>query len=76
MSLHHSVETHQQLVQRVEATTGRPLPQWFRDIDEGPSLLRFEERVNWLRDEHGLSHGYATAIVHEHDRARASRRQG
>ena len=73
MSLHHSQETHKQLLSRLPKTTGRELPEWFRALEDGPGLLRFEERVNWLRDEHNLSHGYATAIVHEHDRVRAHR---
>jgi hypothetical protein len=29
--------------------------------------------VNWLRAEYGLSHGHATAIVHEHNLVRAHR---
>ena len=53
MSLHHSEETHQQLVARIPGATGRNLPEWFRELEEGPGLMRFEERVNWLRDEHG-----------------------
>jgi hypothetical protein len=57
----------------VAKATGRELPEWFKALEAGPSLLRFDERVNWLRDEHSLSHGYATAIVHEHDRVRAHR---
>ena len=73
MSLNHSQKTHQNLVARIPAATGRDLPEWFRALEDGPAFLRFEERVNWLRDEHGLSHGYATAIVHEHDRRRAAR---
>ena len=73
MSLHHSAQTHQQLVDKVPACTGRPLREWFRELDAGPSLLRFDERVNWLRDEHGIAHGHATAIVHEHDLQRAHR---
>jgi hypothetical protein len=73
MSLHHSQETHKQLVARVPQATGRDLREWFRALEAGPGLLRFEERVNWLRDEHNLSHGYATAIVHEHDLVRAHR---
>jgi hypothetical protein len=73
MSLHHSEETHQQLLARVPQATGRELPEWFRALEAGPSLLRFEERVNWLRDEHDLAHGHATAIVHEHDKRRAQR---
>jgi len=73
MGLNHSEETHQNLVERVPDITGRSLPQWFSELEDGPSFLRFEERVNWLRTEHNLSHGYATAIVHEHDLQRAAR---
>ncbi len=72
-SLHHSEETHRQLVAKGPQVTGRDLPEWFRTIEDGPAFLRFEERVNWLRDEHGLAHGHATAIVHEHDKHRAHR---
>ena len=72
--LHHSEETHQQLVDRLSSSTGTGLPEWFGRLEDGPSLLRFEERVNWLRDEHGLSHGFATAVVHEHDKVKAAHR--
>lgn len=74
MSLNHSEATHQQLIERVPQATGRDLREWFRALEDGPGLLRFEERVNWLRDEHNLSHGHATAIVHEHDKRRAQRK--
>ena len=74
MSLHHSEATHQQLIERVPKATGRHLPQWFETLDNGPGLLRFDERVNWLRDEHNISHGHASAIVHEHDLLRGARR--
>lgn len=73
MGLNHSEETHQNLVARVPAGTGRDLDEWFRAIEDGPAFLRFDERVTWLRREYDLPHGYATAIVHEHDRHRASR---
>ena len=73
MSLHHSEETHQNLVARIPRATGRDLPEWFKALDAGPAFLRFDERVNWLRDEHGLAHGHATAIIHEHDKQRAAR---
>lgn len=71
MPLNHSEETHRNLLSRVPEVTGKQLPEWFREIDDGPSFGRFEDRVNWLRDEHGISHGHASAIVHEHDRQRA-----
>ena len=73
MSLHHSEETHQNLVARIPQATGRDLPEWFKALDAGPAFLRFEEKVYWLRDEHGLAHGHATAIIHEHDKQRAAR---
>ena len=73
MGLHHSEETHQNLVARIPSATGRELPEWFKALEVGPAFLRFDEKVNWLRDEHGLSHGHATAIIHEHDKQRAAR---
>lgn len=72
--LNHSEETHQQLLTRLPGATGTTLNEWFGRLEQGPSLLRFDERVNWLRDEHGISHGFATAVVHEHDLARAAQR--
>jgi hypothetical protein len=73
MSNGHSDQTHAQLISRIPASTGRELPEWFRCLDDGPSLLRFDERVEWLRTEHDLPHGYAVAIVHEHDLQKAHR---
>jgi Domain of unknown function (DUF4287) len=74
MSLNHSEATHQQLIERVPQVTGRGLSEWFKALEDGPGLLRFDERVNWLRDEHGIAHGHATAIVHEHDLRRGKRK--
>ena len=48
MSLHHSEATHEQLIARVPQVTGRDLPEWFTALDDGPGLLRFDERVNWF----------------------------
>lgn len=76
MSLNHSEETHRNLVSRIPRMTGRELREWFREVEDGPAFLRFDERVNWLRDEHGLSHGYATAIAYEFDKRRAARSMG
>ena len=73
MSVHHSEETHRNLIERVPQITGRAMPEWFHEIDAGPSFTRLEERVNWLSDEHAISHGFATAIVREHEKARSSR---
>jgi hypothetical protein len=74
MGVHHSEETHANLLARVPQATGRDLKEWFRTIEEGPSFTRFEERVHWLQDESDLGHGIAVAIVHEYDLQRAARR--
>ena len=73
-SLHHSEETHAKLVARLPEATGKPMDEWFQVVQDGPSLSRFEDRVQWLQDEHELSHSYATAVVHEYDKVRAARR--
>jgi hypothetical protein len=74
MSLHHSAETHQSLLGRIPQATGRDVDTWLQALDDGPGLVRFEERVQWLRGEHSLPQGYARALVHEHDRRRAAAR--
>jgi hypothetical protein len=74
MSMPHSAETHQSLLARIPEVTGRDLSTWLSCLEDGPALLRVDERVNWLADEHGISHGYARAIVHEHDKRRAAAR--
>jgi hypothetical protein len=74
--MHHSEETHKQLLERVPTATGRDLQEWFEELKNGPAFSRFDDRVNWLRGEHNLSHGYATAIVHEADKVRAQRSFG
>lgn len=73
MTLHHSEETHQQLIERLPKVTGRSVQEWFVVLEDGPTLARFDERVHWLQDEHDLAHGQATAIVHEYDKQRAAR---
>lgn len=74
MARHHSAQTHSSLLARIPAVTGHELPHWLACLDAGPALLRVEERVGWLRDEHALPHGYAVAIVHEHELRRAAAR--
>lgn len=68
-----SEETHRNLLARIPRCTGREISDWLRTVEEGPSLLRFEEKVSWLRHEHDLAYGHAKAIVHEYDRRRAAR---
>ena len=68
--LPHSYQTR---IARIPGVTGRDLPEWFRSIESGPAFLRCEERAHWLADEHGLTHGYASAIVHEYELRRRTR---
>jgi Domain of unknown function (DUF4287) len=74
VSTHHSEETHAALLARVGPATGRDVKEWLQIVKDGPAFTRYEERVHWLQDEHGLAHGYATAVAHEYDKARAARR--
>jgi hypothetical protein len=76
LSLTHSPEMHQNLIARIPSVTGLQLREWFSRLESGPSFLRCNERANWLSDEHGLSHGYASAIVHEYEIQRRSRLNG
>ncbi len=69
----HSPETHRNLIARIPGATGRELPEWFKALDDGPSFLRTEDRVRWLRSEHGLAFSHASAIVHEQILQKAQR---
>ena len=73
LSLFHSPEMHKNLIARIPTVTGRDLREWFRSLENGPAFLRCTERAHWLADEHGLTHGYASAIVHEYEIQRSIR---
>jgi hypothetical protein len=73
LSLTHSPELHKNLIARIPSVTGLQLREWFSRLESGPAMVRCQERANWLADEHGLSCGYATAIVHEYE---VQRRRG
>ncbi|MBP0457391.1 DUF4287 domain-containing protein [Streptomyces montanisoli] len=74
MSLVFSEETHRNMLSHIPQCTGREVSEWLRALDDGPALVRFEEKVSWLRGEHDLSYGHAKAIVHEYELRRAARR--
>jgi hypothetical protein len=76
LSLTHSPEMHKNLIARIPSVTGLQLREWFSRLESGPAFLRCDERAHWLSDEHGLSHGYASAIVHEYELQRRSRLNG
>ncbi len=73
MSLIHSPEMHKNLIDRVPRVTGSDLREWFHRLESGPSFMRRTERAQWLADEHGLPHAYASAIVHEYEVQRRMR---
>jgi hypothetical protein len=74
VSLMYSTETHQNLLSRIPAVTGRPLEAWLKAVDDGPSLRHCEDKIDWLRREYDISYGYAKALVHEYDLRRAAAR--
>ncbi|MFD3695580.1 DUF4287 domain-containing protein [Streptomyces sp. NPDC058646] len=76
MSVEFSEQTHRNMIDRIPRTTGRDMSDWLRAVDDGPSLVRFEEKVSWLLGAHELSYGQAKAIIHEYDLRRAARRLG
>lgn len=73
MPLTRSPEMHKNLIARIPRVTGSDLREWFMRLESGPAFLRCEERAQWLADEHGISHGYANAIVHEYEMRRRIR---
>lgn len=46
----------------IEKKYGFPVSHWF-DLLEGQKNLQHMEMVAWLKDEHGLGHGHANALV-------------
>ncbi|UED86775.1 DUF4287 domain-containing protein [Streptomyces profundus] len=46
----------------IERTYGRPIAEWQALIRASP-LTRHGELVSWLKQEHGLGHGHANALV-------------
>jgi hypothetical protein len=73
LSLSHSPEMHKNLIARIPRVTGSDLREWFHRLESGPSFMRHAERAHWLADEHGLTHAYAAAIVHEYEVQRRTR---
>ena len=73
LSLIRSPEVHKNLIARIPRVTGSDLREWFHRLESGPSFMRHAERATWLADEHGLTHAYAAAIVHEYEVQRRMR---
>ena len=46
----------------IEAKYGRPISEW-KDLIRSSGMTKHKELVDWLKNEHGLGHGHATALV-------------
>lgn len=46
----------------IEAKYGQPIEHWMSALGEVRSLKHLEQ-VNWLKNEHGMGHGHANALV-------------
>jgi uncharacterized protein DUF4287 len=46
----------------IEKKYGRPIAEWKTLIRASP-LKRHKELVEWLKAEHGMGHGHASALV-------------
>jgi Domain of unknown function (DUF4287) len=54
----------------IEDRYGRPIADWLEALDAA-GIEKHAEMVAWLKAEHGLGHGHATALV-AHYRARGT----
>lgn len=56
----------------IEATYGRSIPEW-TSLMRGSGLTGHKELVDWLKSEHGMGHGHASALT-SHLRAEGTAR--
>jgi hypothetical protein len=47
----------------IEKKYGKPISYWMELIDGNTELTKHGQLVTWLKQEHGLGHGHATALV-------------
>lgn len=58
------------MVRNLEKQTGKSLAEWV-SVAQQCTLTGFKPRVDWLKQNHGLGHGYAQLVVREADKAAA-----
>ena len=46
----------------IEKRYGRPIAEW-KDLIREAGITRHMELVGWLKEEHGMGHGHANALV-------------
>ena len=47
----------------IEKKYGRSIDEWMTIIDGNTELTKHGQLVTWLKQEHGLGHGHANALV-------------
>jgi Domain of unknown function (DUF4287) len=47
----------------IEKKYGKPVSYWIDLINANTELTRHGQLVSWLKQEHGLGHGHANALV-------------
>jgi hypothetical protein len=47
----------------IEKTYGKPIQEWIDLVAARPVDEKHAQTVAWLKDQHGLGHGHANAIV-------------
>jgi hypothetical protein len=47
----------------IEKKYGQPIAYWIDLIHANTALTRHGELVTWLKQEYGIGHGHATALV-------------
>jgi len=47
----------------IEKKYGRPIAEWVEIINANTELTRHGQLVTWLKQEYGIGHGHATALV-------------
>jgi predicted transport protein len=55
-------QASQSMIDNLPASTGRSLEEWFAVLD-GTHLTKHTELMNHLKQDHGVSHGFANGIV-------------
>ncbi|GAB0106123.1 DUF4287 domain-containing protein [Nocardia sp. JMUB6875] len=49
----------------IEAKYGRTVDEWFTTMTAA-GITAHKDLVNWLKSEHGMGHGHATALAQFH----------
>lgn len=57
-------EMAQTMAENLKKNTGKSLAEWAK-VAKGSGLAKHGEVVKFLKEEHGLGHGYANLVAHE-----------